>query len=196
MKKLTIYFALMLVMSAIALAQTMTREMPLSINPGQEFKVRYQTHGTSGNFGVLIEEDVSGGCSPSHIATGFLSPAQYTDLTFKSPSSGTCKFTGNYQFAGTSGIGILTSFPEQTTAVTAVTAGCTSSTWNPSRSTECSGVKFTQTSNCGTERRTIGTKVCNGGENNSGKDSGSGVIFIILVVGIVLYFIFIKSATK
>lgn len=41
-----------------------------------------------------------------------------------------------------------------------VTYDCIDNSWSPDMSTVCSGTSFTQTSNCGTTRNVIGTKLC------------------------------------
>ena len=178
-----------------AAAQTMVREISSSVNAGATFNVRYQAQDASGNFGVLIDDDISGGCTPNSITTGFLGPATYADISVKAPLSGACTFAGTYQFAFAN-----SSQPEknfQSQSVTIASAACTPSTWTPSRSGHCTGTSFTQTSNCNTTRSSTGTKDCDtGGTGGTTKSSGSGAIFIIAAVGLILFLIFIKGIPK
>ena len=194
MKKIIIYALFMMLLAAAVSAQTMVRELPSSVSPGQSFTLRYQSQNTAGNFGVLIDDSISGGCNPNSIATGFLSPATYSELTITAPASGICIFTGTYQFANTAGVQPETNFPAQSVAITSGT--CSPSSWTPSRSTYCLGTSFTQTSNCNTTRSSTGTKTCDTGGTGDKKDSGSGGIFIIVAVLVVLAVIFSKSIIK
>jgi len=118
MKKLFIYlFVFCLIIASVLAVPTMTRNVASTVTGGQTFEVTYTTSGTSGNYGVLIEEDISGGCTPSHIATGFLSPSTTTEVIITAPASGSCTFTGNYQFADAVGTQLLVDFSDQTITI-------------------------------------------------------------------------------
>lgn len=195
MKKAIIYLTMALVLMIAAAAQTMIREIPSSVNPGATFNVRYQAQDVSGNFGVLIDDSASGGCTPNSITTGFLGPATYADISVTAPASGTCTFTGTYQFADATGTQPEKIFQSQ--SVTVASETCTPSTWSPSRSNHCIGTSFTQTSNCGTTRTSTGTKACDtGSTGDTSKSSGSGGIFIIIAAGIILFLIAVKSIPR
>ena len=93
-----------------------SRTMPATIEANTPFTVTYQTSGIGlGSWGVLIEDTISGGCSPSSINTGFLSPQSSLNIQVTSPLSGACTFNGKYLFAsstekqmtGTSSISII-----------------------------------------------------------------------------------------
>ena len=120
MKKLFIYlFVFCLIIASVLAVPTMTRNVASTVTGGQTFEVTYTTSGTSGNYGVLIEEDISGGCTPSHIATGFLGSivSTFVDIAITAPASGSCTFTGNYQFADAVGTQPLVDFSDQTITI-------------------------------------------------------------------------------
>jgi hypothetical protein len=85
---------------------TMTRSMDSGyIKAGSNFQVTYTVQGSTGiNFGVLLEDDITGGCTPNKIASGWLNspdaPKTTETFTIVSPSTaGTCTFNGIYQFS-------------------------------------------------------------------------------------------------
>ena len=145
---------------------TMSRVLPSSANGGSTFNVRYTASGMTDVFGVLIEEDISGVCTPSHIATGFLGSivSTFVDIAITAPASGSCTFTGNYQFADAVGTQPLVDFSDQTITITTNT--CTDTLWTPVTSSQPCGVSFNQTSNCGATRIVIGVYCADGSCSN------------------------------
>ena len=148
---------------SFATAATFTRIVPTTVAPGSTFSLIYSTQDATGNWGVLLEEDITGGCeckacsNPTHISTGFLSPSTTQSITITAPSSGECTFTGNYLFADTTAHQEV-NFPIATVKVDART--CVPTTWLPSPSTVCDMESFTQSSDCGDTQTAIGTKYC------------------------------------
>jgi len=65
--------------------------------------------------------------------------------------------SGTYTYYASANGGSVTS---NSVTVTVNAAACTDSTWSPDPSTQCSGVSFTQTSNCGNTRTMTGTATC------------------------------------
>jgi len=81
---------------------TLTRTGPSTVSPGQDFTIEYNPLGTlSGNWFVAWEDSVSGGCTPSNYKA-FLANGGKGSKSFKAPSSGSCTFSGYYQFTGES----------------------------------------------------------------------------------------------
>ena len=84
---------------------TFIRELPTKVTSGETFTVTYRTADASGNWGVLIEDDIAGSCkcnscsNPTHIATGWLSPIMHKEVTIIATGPGSCVFNGDYQFA-------------------------------------------------------------------------------------------------
>ena len=78
---------------------------PINPGPSETFTVTYNVLGVgSGSWGVLIEDDVDGGCSPSDVYLGWVgdsTPSSQTK-TFTAPSSGSCSFSGISTYAGNS----------------------------------------------------------------------------------------------
>ncbi len=70
---------------------------------GETFTITYVTSGAgSGSWGVLVEDDITGGCTPTTFDTGWLSDQPDKTKTYTSPASAaTCTLTGVYQFSGT-----------------------------------------------------------------------------------------------
>ena len=81
---------------------TMTRTVPSSVQPNQQFTVTYSVLGASGSWGASIVDSVSGGCTfpaGNTLKSVLLSDEGNTKtITIKAPSSGSCTFTGDYQF--------------------------------------------------------------------------------------------------
>ena len=86
--------------------ETMTRTGPTSVNPGATFNIVYTAIGTSGNFGATIEDLVSGGCqlpAGTQLKTVMLSDeGTIKTIQVTAPASGSCTFTGDYQYGNTS----------------------------------------------------------------------------------------------
>ena len=86
---------------SISGAETMTRTLPTTVNPGQTFTVTYTAIGTVGDYGVSVIDTVIGGCTSTQGAVQkfvLTSPATTYQVTFNAPSSGSCTFTGDYKF--------------------------------------------------------------------------------------------------
>lgn len=111
-------FVLMIVLALlivpIALAVDVTRTISGTT-------LTYTLTGFSGIYGVLIEDTITGGCTLSDGTTRFvgimMNPETTKSLTFTKPASGTCTFTGTWDF-GTTQSGILA-------AQTITIGGCT-----------------------------------------------------------------------
>lgn len=73
-----------------------------TVKAGTAFTLTYTASGMgAGSWGVVVEDDISGGCTPPDIDTGWLSPATTYSATMNAPSSpSTCVFSGTYTFAG------------------------------------------------------------------------------------------------
>ena len=95
----------------------MERDIPISVVPNSEFIVSYRIINVNGNYGVTISDVVSGGCTPSTLNTGFLSPVTSIPITFTAPASGSCTFTGDYQVSTASGTEAVANFPSQTVTI-------------------------------------------------------------------------------
>jgi hypothetical protein len=98
-------------------AGTMTRSLPTSVSPGQTFTLTYTVSEVSGLYGASVIDAVSGGCTPTGEHKFVLADdAQYTttkSFTYTAPSSGSCTFSGDYQF----GTEAIKTFPQQTITV-------------------------------------------------------------------------------
>lgn len=108
---LFMFVTLMLVGSAFAIvsgSETMTRTLPTnSVAPGSTFTVRYTAVGTSGDFGVSVQETITGGCSMNGYKFVLTSPATTYDVTMTAPLTGNCVFSGDYKY----GTNAIISFP-------------------------------------------------------------------------------------
>jgi hypothetical protein len=74
-------------------------------------------------------------------------------ITITAPATGTCTFTGDYQYSNAieqCSIRPFTPFN--------VNVVCADTSWSPNANTKCVGTSFTQTSNCGNTRTSSGTK--------------------------------------
>ena len=85
-------------------SETMTRTSNSQVNAGSTFDVTYTAVGATGQWGATIIEDVTG-CTPAYKETLFIhdtGDANTKSVTYTAPSSGSCTFTGNYQFGSQS----------------------------------------------------------------------------------------------
>ena len=93
-------------------SETLSQTVPVSVQAGQPFNITYQASGVSGNWGVIIDENLTGGCTYNglnEIRLVMLSPSQTQTIFINSPSTaGTCTISGLYEF-GTSPIQNLNS---------------------------------------------------------------------------------------
>lgn len=82
---------------------SVTRTAPTSISPGQTFTVTYSTVITNPvRYVAAVEETITGGCSPTSKKLLFINEqgtGESQAVTYTAPSSGTCTFTGTYEFA-------------------------------------------------------------------------------------------------
>jgi len=168
----------------MVIGETLIREMPTSVSLGQSFTVTYKITDTSGltsNYGVLIEDTITGGCTPSSVSTGFLSPATQSDITYTAPSSGdSCQFIGTYQFSDADGPKSEKTLESQ--SITMGSNGCVP---------DCTG-KSCGTDGCGGSCGSCSTGLfCSSGncivipEDTTTSDEGlPGWIWIIVAVGI------------
>ena len=81
---------------------SMTRSIPSTIQPGQQFNVIYTTS-ASGKWGASVIDSVSGGCEfpdgSSQLKTVMLSTdGDSKTIKVTAPSSGSCTFSGDYKF--------------------------------------------------------------------------------------------------
>jgi len=103
MKKYMFLIGLMMILSLpLVMAESMTRTVPSSVNPGEQFEVTYTVTGASGNYFVSIVDTVTGGCEPEGKHSFFIAD-DYTfkkseSFTYTAPSTGSCTFSGDYKF--------------------------------------------------------------------------------------------------
>jgi len=142
--------AIFLVMTFVS-AATLTRTAPSTVSPGSTFSVTYATSGVSGKWFVAWDDTITG-CTPNSYQAFLSSPAAGSSTndqkvaSFTAPSSGSCTFSGYYQYAD----GAKTDFPTitVTTGTVCTPVSCAANT--------CIG--STCTNNCGTVEQ--GTKSC------------------------------------
>ena len=83
-------------------SETMTRTAGTA-NPSSTFTLTYTALGTSGTWGASIQDAVTGGCKFPDGTTSYKTVMLSTDGSTKAiqittPASGSCTFTGDYQF--------------------------------------------------------------------------------------------------
>jgi len=185
MKKILIYICCLLFLIGAVTATTFTRTVPSQVNPGSSFSVTYNTNNAGGNWGVLIEDDVSGGCTPAERNFGIMTdePSYSETKTFTAPSSGSCTFHGNYLYTGSTGTQDEIDFPDAT--ITIGSAPCTPN-WDcvdwSTCSSSCTQTRVcTDTNSCGTTSgKPTTSQDCSGGSCSvpcvpscSGKECGT-----------------------
>src|SRR3990167_8290754 len=85
--------------------EIITRTAPSTVAPNAQFTVTYTASQISGDWGATVVETITGGCTINGKTT--LQFVMLSDLpnpltyTAQAPSSGTCTFTGDYQFGDT-----------------------------------------------------------------------------------------------
>lgn len=98
-------------------SETMTRTIPGTVQPNADFTVIYSASGMSGNWAATIVDSVSGGCLFSGVSAinNYLVSTSGTvkTMTVKAPASGSCTFTGTYQYGDKS----INSFQAQTITI-------------------------------------------------------------------------------
>ncbi len=94
------------------------REVPVEVDSGRKFIITYSTDRT-GNFAIIIEDSVSGGCKFPNGETDYksvmLSTTQPIEIT--APSSGSCTFSGDYNFISEESVEEIKEFGEQTVKI-------------------------------------------------------------------------------
>src|SRR3989344_160597 len=79
------------------------RTMPLTVNPGESFNVSYQTiEAPNSSWLVSWRDSISGGCSPveyKSFMNSTLGGEQTKTKSFIAPVSGSCTFSGYYQYS-------------------------------------------------------------------------------------------------
>jgi hypothetical protein len=103
---------------AITGNEVITRNLPSQVSAGETFTLTYVASGTSGRWGASLEDSISGGCmfpgGVSSIKDLWLSTEGNTRaVSITAPQSGSCTFTGDYQFGDAS----LKPFPSQTVTI-------------------------------------------------------------------------------
>lgn len=85
--------------------ESITRDVPSQVNPGQEFTITYNTD-VSGKFGASVVDAFSGGCQFQNGETEkkfvMLSEPERTVTVTASPSEGSCTLSGDYKFGSSS----------------------------------------------------------------------------------------------
>ena len=81
---------------------SMTRSVPSTVSPGQQFNIVYTTS-ASGTWGASIIDDVSGGCkfpggSSQYKSVMLSADGNSKTIKITAPSSGSCTFSGDYKF--------------------------------------------------------------------------------------------------
>lgn len=94
----------------------LNREVPSETNSGGTFIINYSTDKT-GTWVVIIEDSVSGGCKFPNGKSEYKSvilgePLQIVEIT--APLSGSCTFSGDYNFVSDKEVGKIKNFPDQT----------------------------------------------------------------------------------
>jgi len=84
-------------------SETVSRSASLNVMPGSTFTLTYTVNSASGSWGNSLTDSVSGGClfpsGSSTYKTVMLSEDGLTkQITITAPASGSCLFTGDYQF--------------------------------------------------------------------------------------------------
>lgn len=123
--------------------KTVTYTAPQSGSCVFESTAYYQFSSGSKVYIPFTEIDVQGTCTPSCPSPSTIACGQSLG---PNGCGGTCSGTGTYCSSGTCSSGSCSS--------------CVDTTWTPLPSTICTGTDFTQTSNCGNERQSVGTKSC------------------------------------
>lgn len=123
MKKIIIYGTMMVFLVGVALAISMSLDVPSQANKGSTFSLELDAMGSSGSYGVLYTIDIAGGCTSAtgntQINNGFLAESDTTEtVSIIAPSTaGTCDFSGNYQFADGTGTYPEEQFTAQSTSI-------------------------------------------------------------------------------
>ena len=94
------------------------REVPIEVDAGRKFIVTYSTDRT-GNFAIIIEDSVSGGCKFPNGETEYksvmLGNVQPIEVT--TSSSGSCTFSGDYNFISEESVEEIKEFGDQTVKI-------------------------------------------------------------------------------
>jgi len=91
-----------ILLSSLVMAATITRNTPPTVQSGEQFTVTYSTSGVpDGSWFVAWEDTITGGCTPTiyqSFMAGTTPDNDQKTITFTAPTSGSCTFTGYYQF--------------------------------------------------------------------------------------------------
>jgi hypothetical protein len=92
---------------AVTGTETINRVLPASAGKGTTFPVTWNLNGASGQYGVLIVDTLTGGCTFSDGSTKYegviLNPDTSKTLTVTAPTaSGSCTLTGSYSLGNVS----------------------------------------------------------------------------------------------
>lgn len=172
MKKFLFIIMALLLVSTIS-AATLVREIPSTVTGGQTFTVTYATStAPTSKWFVAWDDVISGGCAPATFKNFMASEtggASSQTRTFTAPASGSCTFTGTYQFTGEAS----KSFATQT-----ITVGTPCNPSTACAATTCS----TTTCSNGCGGQVAGTKDCSGGDTNYLPWIIGGVVVLLLIV--------------
>jgi len=143
MRKLTILIIGILFIP-IVFASTLNRQLPSSVQPNQPFTVTYSTVNAPSTKWFVAWVDLVSGCTPSPYQDFMASTTggdKSVSVTYKSPSSGNCVFSGGYfQFADES----KQYWSSQTVIISSTPPPCTSS-WSCGSWSSCTDSQQTRT---------------------------------------------------
>lgn len=104
-------------LGAVTGSETMTRTLPSSVAKGSTFTLTYNAVGTSGDYGVSVQDSISGGCTVTSMSNWkfvLTSPATTYQLTVTAPNNPTtCVFSGDYKYGDKAQV----NFPSQSVVV-------------------------------------------------------------------------------
>lgn len=88
---------------SVANGKIITPSIPNNANPGSSFTITYTASGVSNKWGAIIVQNAAGGCKfpdgTTQYKNAMLSTAgTSTSVAVTTPASGSCTFTGYYQF--------------------------------------------------------------------------------------------------
>ncbi len=113
-------------MVSSVLALTVTRGIPSTAQSNSQFSVTYSVDSEGAeNFGLLISDDISGGCTTGgmdKLRIGYFPGDDSKTAIFDTLSGGTCTFSGNYVFTLDGSTSNKVNFP---TATVNVDGDCT-----------------------------------------------------------------------
>jgi len=115
MRKLYLILLITISLSGLITANTLTRNVPSSVQAEQEFQITYSSDAI-GKWGVIIVDGVSGGCqfpAGTELKSVMLSnEGNIKIISVSAPSSGSCTFHGDYNFVTSEGEEPIISFKD------------------------------------------------------------------------------------